>query len=193
MLAIIGTAGRGSDGQNLTPAVWNRAKRLVLDFIQKYKTTELISGGAAWADHMAVELFNKKLVERLVLALPCPFDVIQKEFIEQGAKSCGATANYYHHLQSRKLNKNTLEELAKAIKSDAEIIVGNGFLNRNLIVANRADGVLAITFGDKQKLKDGGTAHTMSNFIKKKTNKYAFHLDLNSMEIYPNAVVPDLA
>ena len=186
MLAIIGTAGRGSDGKRLTPELWNKAKRLVLNFIQEHRTSELVSGGAAWADHMAVELFNKKLVKNLVLALPCPFDRKVPCFVEDGPKSCGATANYYHHLQTGVLKKDTLEELALAL-NEAEITVGSGFLNRNLIVANRADGVLAITFGEGSVLKDGGTSHTMSNFIRRKTNKYAFHLDLNSMKIYENA------
>jgi hypothetical protein len=188
MLAIIGTAGRGEDIKKLTPDLWKRAKRLIYDFIVKDQTESLISGGAAWADHLAVQLYNKNLVRYLVLALPCKFDMENCQFVEEGFRSCGNTANYYHKKFSKVMGVESLPQIKQAIDNDAEVYNGSGFLERNLVVAKRANDCLAITFGDGPQLKDGGTAHTMRNFIKLHGNDRAYHLDLNSLMIFPKAI-----
>jgi hypothetical protein len=189
MLSIIGTAGRGADAKKITPELWNKVKRPVYDFIIKNDHTEsLISGGAALSDHLCVQLYRKNLVRYLVLALPCPFDMENCKFVEEGFRSCGNTANYYHKLYSQAFNIDSLSQIKQVILNDAEVVIGKGFLDRNLIVAKRANDCLAITFGDGPQLKDGGTAHTMRNFIKLHGNDRAYHLNLNDLVIYPNAV-----
>jgi len=190
VLGIIGSAGRKEDRAKLLEGkLWVSAQYLVLDFIKTHGIKELVSGGAARADQLAVQLFNKGLVEHLVLALPAPFDEKTKRFIEKGFKSPGSTANYYHSIQFKDTGRDTLAELALAIAKGAEIIVGDGMFNRNSIVASRAEKMLAITFGEKSRLKDGGAADTMKKFIKKKDAENSFHLDLNSMEVYNPATL----
>ncbi len=79
--------------------------------------------------------------------------------------------------------------MQKAIKQGAKTTFSNGFFARNTLVAQDSDYLIALTFGDKEKLKEGGTADTMRKFIKMKGDKNSYHIDLNSMEIYNPATV----
>jgi len=188
-LAIIGTAGRGDDYAKLSKDTWNNVKKTVLKFIEEHSVTDLISGGAAFADHLAVGLFNKEICSKLHLALPCQFDIQKNEFVSEGFKSAGGTANYYHKRFSKMMGRESLTEISAAIQKQCKLSYGKGFLDRNKIVAENSVILLAITFGEKEQVKDGGTSHTTRLFIKKNGNENAYHLDLNEMKIYSNATV----
>lgn len=57
----------------------------------------LISGGAAWCDHVAVYLYLKHKESQLTLHFPCKWDFDKKQFIDNGlshwASNPGRTAN----------------------------------------------------------------------------------------------------
>lgn len=183
MLAIIGTALRGDDYDKLTIQKWNKANAALIDFIDKHDVWNVISGGAAGFDHAAVRAYLKGHVATLSLRLPAKF--AEGRFFESNFDNTASTANHYHRRFSKKLGYDSLADLDYAItEMEANVKYGNGFFDRNAMVADEATQLIAFTFGDKQYLKDGGTAHTAKLFVKKNGNSNAWHYDLNSEQLY---------
>ena len=171
MLAIIGTAGRKEDEAKLTLPMWREVYRSIRSRIDGNDT--LASGGAAWADHLAVQLYLMDEVKALHLFLPAAFE--GGRFLDTGGfgvQNPGGTSNYYHRKFSAKLNINSLGDIEAAIRKGATVAVDSGgFFGRNSLLANATNQVIALTFGardyagpwvnaDEAGLKDGGTAHT---------------------------------
>ena len=170
-LAIIGSAGRKDDADKLTLSVWNDMKRAIYRFVTEHEIKDVISGGASFADHLAVGLFNAGFIDTLTLALPCEFDWNAGQFLDTGYRgkeswktNPGATSNYYHQQFSRVIGKSSLEEIKTAIYKGAKVEVGDGLMARNSIVAG-ADIVIALTFGDKERVKPGGTSNTCQKYL----------------------------
>ncbi len=208
-LAIIGTAGRKEDQGLLTADHYTRMIKACITFIQHYEINTdnliLVSGGAAWADHLVVSLALMGVVhpENLKLYLPANLEYYGYEGVPDNpfSQRVADTANYYHKLFSKKTGHNSIEQLLDVRKKGAytEVIAG-GFKARNSRVANDVSVVgtlLAFTFGEttsKQNpwtirafppntksdvagLKDGGTADT---FNKTKVTKH--HARLGPIE-----------
>lgn len=123
----------------------------------------LISGGAAWSDHIAVYLYlNKNVLDipiiNLELFLPCSFD---KKYFDNGqyhwAVNPGKTANTYHSVFSKQINRNSLKDIQNCINIGATINISNGFHSRNKKIAEKADKLIA--FGDTDE-PTGGTKYT---------------------------------
>jgi len=173
-MGIIGTAGRKDDKDRMTKELFVKMMAHAINIIQSANIDTLVSGGAAWADHIAVKLYIAGLVPNLVLYLPAEF----KDYAYLGTDrySPGRISNYYHRLMTEKLGKDSLIEIQQAIDMGAQVHVVPGFKNRNSPVAEQSDGLLAFTFGthsgayDSEHegwynsrdggLKDGGTADT---------------------------------
>jgi len=64
----------------------------------------LVIGGAAWADHIAVNLYNNGAYPNLELYLPCRYD--NCSYYDNGeshwSRNPGKISNYYHKLFSNK-------------------------------------------------------------------------------------------
>jgi hypothetical protein len=209
-LAIIGTAGRGDDGKRLA-ADPERYRTRMLDAARKVAelthATTLVSGAAAWADHIAIDLFLEPPTEyALELELPAPLepdDAGGYRFLDKGTRDFksnpGGVSNHYHRLFKDAFAKtgtlwSPFLDFAAIHRTAMEpsavtFCVGAGFLERNLVVAAKADCCLAMTFGNGAQLKDGGTAHTMKAFLAKPNHGQAFHLDLNTLTLYKGARV----
>jgi hypothetical protein len=200
-LAIVGTAGRKDDASRLSKkhfeAMCIVAEGLIDQFKESnYPISHLISGGAAWADHVAVKLFLNKKVPHLRLFLPAKWEggSYRDNGIDDAFKNPGKTANHYHHKFQKSTNINSLTELQLAEAEGAELIpVEKGFHARNALVS-RADFLLAITFGKKNEVKDGGTAHTVKCYLDRVSKEgsfdKSFHYDLNSGEIFIGCTLP---
>lgn len=203
--AIIGTAGREDDGKRLTKNHFEamyECGRGILEQINKsnYPVDTVVSGGAAFADHVAVRLFLNKEVPKLRLYLPCKWNESNRRYDEtpltqkerEKGYSTGGIANSYHDKFTKKVGFNSLTDIFLAIEKGAEIYVCNGFFARNAKVAE-SDIILAMTFGDKEWLKDGGTAHCMRCYLNrvKKLHTFdkSFHYDMNSGNIFVGAKV----
>lgn len=175
-LAIIGTAGR--DGK-MYASLWLEVLHYLQNYINNIKnnipltttlTTEqqfitLVSGGAAWIDHLAVILYLNQFNDiklKLILNLPCHWDFDKHQFVDNGSNDWrlnpGKTSNHYHNLFSQKLGVNTLMQLEQAIQT-ADVRVYNGFHARNNEIAV-ATVLLAFTWVTGDQPADGGTAHT---------------------------------
>ena len=127
-------------------------------------TDQLISGGAAWADHIAVHLFNGNYVRHLKLHLPAPFE--NGSFLG-GYGTSGGAANYYHQKMSKTLGINSLLEIDQALSKHGadytEQAHAQGYkamVERNQLVADEAELLIAFTFGEGASPADGGTKIT---------------------------------
>jgi hypothetical protein len=161
-IAIIGTAGRDKT-KPMSKALWewmlaDARKRIPLN-------SHLVSGGAAWADHVAVALFLEGHASTLTLHLPAPLS--PERFIGPRGSSASA-ANYYHQLFSNTIGENTIQQVYTCCTKEncdgsfEEAVPGyGGMFARNLKVARDCDfGMLAYTFGEGAVPADGGTKDT---------------------------------
>ena len=169
-IAIIGTAGRDKT-KPMTLELWEwmleHAK------LNVPKSANLVSGGAAWADHLAVALFLEGHVKELTLHFPAPFLLDQCKF-KGPTGSAASAANYYHSQFSKIIGANTLAEIAKAVGTEGvsttfepDAVGYGGMFARNLKVA-QSGGLLAYTFGRGDVPADGGTKHTWDKCVGKK-------------------------
>lgn len=198
-LGIIGTAGRKEDGDRLNgnSGYWRTMLAISQAVVTILKPTELVSGGAAYADHVAIKFFltAEANISRLTLHLPAE---LEKGKFKEGFDKfdAGRTANYYHSIFSRNEGFDSLAEIYEAINQTAEVHVNpSGFKARNTDVANSVDALLAFTFGSGEELKDSGTSDTWNKFLARRESldkEYvhlgdgmpAFHYCLNKKRLY---------
>ncbi len=163
-VAVIGTAGRDKS-KPMTKATWEAMvddlrPRLQLDDV-------LISGGAAWADHLAVHAYLQGWCQGLKLYLPAPFQV--NKFLGPSSSAASA-ANYYHQQFQIATGVRGLSEIHDAIVKGAIAAcepAAAGYaamFARNAKVAGDATLMLAYTFGDGAQPADGGTLNTWNTF-----------------------------
>lgn len=166
-VAIIGTAGRREDAERLDLEVYDLMLEAFRAEIAKLpRPWDLVSGGAAYADHCAVDLFLEGFADSLTLHLPAPFFVNGNRLGDSRFNGTGVAwwvANRYHTAFSNDLesegHESSFHDIAAAITEGAKVHVHDGFHARNLFVG-QVDVVLAATFGRGKVPKDGGTKHT---------------------------------
>ena len=161
-LAIIGSSGNQiNDMLKLNKEHMKQTINHVLDYIEntlKKNTFEiiLVSGGSAWIDHIAIQLFLTDKFAGLQLYLPTKFDVIKEHYVNTHE---GRKLNELHNIFSKKIEIDSLSELTKAILKTKNIEIKRGFLQRNNLIAKNCDYLIAFTFEDKCPTK-GDSAHT---------------------------------
>jgi hypothetical protein len=188
-VSIIGTAGRKEDADKMNKDVFDRmtecASTIISSVFKITKPIRLVSGGAAWSDHVAVRLFlelavvDEKTSPALTLHLPCPW-VVGVGGEDTGPKDWktnpGRTMNQLHHQMSRSFKTDTLLDIDIARLMGAKIVVHKGFHARNSVVAS-SDYLIAFTWGESlTEPKDGGTADTW-----KKSKCKKVHVPLGSL------------
>ena len=199
--AIVGTAGRKEDAKRLTTNHF-KAMCLVAEGLleqineSNYPITHLVSGGAAWADHVAVRLFLDKKAPGLRIFMPAAWE--DGSYHDNGSKDAwenpGGTANHYHKLFQQNTGVNSLSDIVIAQAHGAELIpVLKGFHARNALVA-KSDFILACTFGKERFVKAGsGTEDTLRKYLDRVRREgifdKSFHYDLNSKNIYEGCLV----
>lgn len=155
-VSIIGTAKK-FDFQK----AYKQAEDYIENNISKdWNEIHLVSGGAAYGDHIAVRLFLAHPESSFTLHLPCKFD---KKYEDTGVKDWrinpGNTANYYHSLFSKNEGIDSLKEIEQAISIGANILVYKGFHKRNAEVA-KSDYTIAFSYSKEDYPTDGGTNFT---------------------------------
>lgn len=190
-LAIIGTAGREIPNV-LTRDHWTKMCVDALARISHGSTVlqdhiHLVSGGAAWADHLAVWLFNMGYVTQLTLHFPCAWDRTYGWFEDTGDRdprsNPGKTANYYHQKFSSICGISSLTEIQMAMRSEhCDTLVTAGFFDRNTMVATESDYMLAYgTVPGAHPPRDSGTYNTWNKWQGRhphKTPRYVNILEL---------------
>lgn len=158
-LAIIGTAGRGQDASLLTTSHFTNMMEWAFKVIRDEETTELVSGGSAWADFVAVRVHEMYPWNKIHLFLP-------KQLRDR------------LRLQNLHCDFGEVTGITKSWERTFRLprtSVGS-FKDRNTCVANAADVFLAMTFGNGPVVKDGGTADTVAKMLARGVEGY--HLDL---------------
>ena len=160
-IAIIGTAGRDKS-KPMTRTLWNWMIIHATRHIPR--ESHLVSGGAAWADHLAVELFLMEHAAKLTLHLPAPY---WDGRFHGPMRSAASAANHYHWRFSKVVGYDTLSQIG--LVADMEHCYGSfqptqdgyaGMFARNKKVAAEADKMFAYTFGTGDEPADGGTKNT---------------------------------
>jgi hypothetical protein len=197
VISIIGSAGRGADGNLMSAIRFNAmvdtVETMIVTAKYEWKNIELRSGGAAWCDHIAVALFLRHKESKLVIFAPCDWNVVthvdeakgvittSANFYDSGSGDWrvnpGKLANKYHAEFSQKMGYNTLQQIEEARQAGATIDCScKGFHKRNLQVA-KCNMLLAFTSSDGDAPHStGGTHHTWSS-----CTAWKAHLPLRSM------------
>jgi hypothetical protein len=129
-----------------------------------------VSGGAAWADHLAVTLFLNGKVPRLHLHLPAPWNFVSNAFTDTRD---GRTANRLHS----RFSDRSLTEIGQALLSGATYDVSDGFKTRNILVG-QVDRLIAFTWSHTGSPKlGGGTRHCWDNSLA----SVKVHIDLGTL------------
>jgi len=169
-LAVIGTAGRSG---GLLPSHWEFMIRKTREHIQAIVATRLVSGGAAWSDHVAVELHK----EGIPLRIHIP---------KEGTRAAGTT-RYYHEKFARIRGLDPLVTLTE-VNNVKDVVYYEGpgsspFFTSNSVVAKEADYLLAFTMDLPGKVS-GGTGDTWKKFLSKggKYSKRATHVSLLNLK-----------
>lgn len=166
-VGIIGTAGRQGLHEQLDAVLWERmvvAARQIMtrDWQLDLNTVTLVSGGAAWADHVAVRLYRQGHVPQLRLHLPARWQAAAERFTYE--TPAGRAANHYHLLFGEALQHDPWHELQQAAEQGAVFLDHyDGFLTRNRQVAQEAEYLLAFTFTPgAEPSPQSGTHYTWS-------------------------------
>lgn len=161
LVAVIGTAGRDKH-HPMDKALWDA---MLADSRRRVQPGDaLVSGGAAWADHVAVRLYLEGAVKNLALHLPAP--LVDGQFAGPDRDSAGSAANYYHGLFLRTAGVDGLKEIEQAIAKGAYCTYEpaapgyRAMFHRNSKVAEFVDSVTAYTFNPGDVPEDGGTKDT---------------------------------
>jgi len=187
-LGVIGTAGRRDDAARLSADSFKRMTAVLVEFVREREIATLVSGGAAWADHLAVALFNKGHVNSLRLHLPSEFCLSIDAFVEPYPRSSGSVSNAYHRKFSRTMEASSLRSLGRAMTAPNCLSqVYSSFEERNRAVASDATELFAFTFGNGARLKAGGTLQTVKEALDQ--GKRVHHVDLGSFQLFPPEAV----
>lgn len=190
ILGIIGTAGRRDDRARLSRDHYERMVSAALKLIEYMQwdpqNLTLVSGGAAWADHVAVDLVLRKIVPARNLKLYLPCDIQYDQFVTTTPENQNTvnTLTYYHQEFSKVIGRNSIVEVYDTYKQGALVNFDDrGFKSRNTSVSlavGTQGHLLAFTFGSSESqqpdwtvrlfdpssdartsgLKPGGTADT---------------------------------
>jgi hypothetical protein len=169
-VGIIGTAGRKEDKDKMTFQVWKDMQDSVKTLLiaeYPHNRYRLVSGGAAWADHLAVDLLLSGYGLGLTLYLPAEWDSTMVRY-QRGPgdkyRDPGQIANYYHGLFSEKMGIDTLAQIEDARDRGAELVyIPGGFHARNLRVG-QVDWLICLHWNGAQATKPkGGSLHTWNN------------------------------
>lgn len=175
-IAIIGTAGRDKLAP-YTKELFDKMVNAAKYILRNLTDITVISGGAAWADHIAVRLYLEGYVSKLILHLPCAWS--ETQYLDTGnydwRTNPGKTSNYYHSKFSTIIGFDSLDEISQAIKKGAEIHAHKGYHARNTSVAN-CDYMIAFTWSPTDSPADGGTLDTWNKCTAQK-----YHISLTKL------------
>jgi hypothetical protein len=162
-ISIIGTAGRGKQPSR---EQYFSAVRHAEKLTSQYEEVHLISGGAAWMDHVAVSLYIMGKADSLTLYFPCKWSSFSERF--EGSTFTAGVACHYHHQFSHVMTGGrsrgrTMHGITLAIEKGAKYHeITEGFKARNLLVG-KTDILLCFHWGEGVGPPPGGSRHTWDN------------------------------
>lgn len=168
-IAIIGCSGR--DNEFTDPSMFDRMVDRAWSIIEEFKLPafRLVSGGAAWSDHVAVALCLKYKC-LLDLHLPCQWTGSDFE-----SNHCGRVANRLHRIFSSMTKRDSLAELEACRMPGNSFRHYKGFYARNTAIA-KSDYMIAFSWSKDKEPVEGGTLNTW-----KQAKKHKFHISLHDL------------
>jgi hypothetical protein len=161
-IAVIGTAGR--KGQ-LVMDDFERMKVATLCAIRELgyepENVVLVSGGAPWADHVAVWLFLKGKVAGLRLHLPGTLVTDPERTYLTGTDDC-TTFSRYHANFKKTTGLDGMAQIKRAIEQGATVNEYKGYFQRNKAIAADCKALVAMhtNFRHPSLQTSGGTVYT---------------------------------
>ena len=147
----------------------------------------LVSGGAAWGDHVAVSLYLRSITETpfsgLELHVPCAWIPLNHAYEDDGVADWrvnpGHLANGLQRVFGTAISRDTLSEIEAARNVGAVVIdSAKGFHARNSAIAAASDYLIAFTSDDVEPIS-GGTADTWNKFNRGSGRR--FHINIPSL------------
>lgn len=160
-IGVIGTAGRGVA---LTARDWGAMRAALSAYLPAFgRPVRLVSGGSAWADHLAVVAYLDGEVDELTIHL-----------VGKQATRAAKVLQYYHKKFAETCGFDPGEQIRDAIKVGAKLTLEYGkngkkapdtqsydpLFRRNSKVAKQADELLVFHWGQDPPVK-GGSADTI--------------------------------
>jgi hypothetical protein len=177
VIAVIGTAGRDKSIP-MTGSHWDFMCETLAAEVEP--TDILVSGGAAWADHVAVWAYLNGLCKELILHLPAPFS--NGQFHGEYGTS-GNACHYYHCLFSNNLGFDSLRHIWECMNRKTCTVttqpIAKGYkamATRNALVARDCTHMMAFTFGTGDVPADGGTKMTWDMAAGKERAHISLHI-----------------
>jgi hypothetical protein len=144
----------------------------------------LVSGGAAWGDHVAVALYlEHRPLAGLELHIPCAWSSSNKAYEDTGSTDWrvnpGHLANSLHRSFAAAVSRETLTEIEMAKHLGAVLVdTDKGFHARNTAIAASSDYLIAFTSDETEPIS-GGTADTWKKFTRE--TKRRVHVNIPSL------------
>jgi hypothetical protein len=181
-VAVIGTAGRDKDGEvKLDGQTWSRMKAHFFHFLGSLdREVDLVSGGAPWADHLAVAAYLEGKARSLTIFAPAEFEATPNmaAYVPDSSVKFnpGARLNELFGAFSAATGSDRLLDINDALLKGARVIVVPGFHPRNDKVAWHGEYLIAYSFGHDIKVRpdtpaervgipSGGTAYTWNKSV----------------------------
>lgn len=171
----------------LSPALFNamvaRAERIITaDWALAWDHVRLVSGGAAWSDHVAVELFLRHVATsnvQLTIFSPCGWAPSTGRFL--GADDTGnwRLANRYHDAFATVRGESSFADLRAAGRSGGEVYCRHvGFRARNTAIAQAAQRALAFSWASGDAPDAGGTLDTWNKLPASVVGAHRVHVPM---------------
>jgi len=195
-IAIIGSAGRGAESVKMTKPLFDKmlakVERIITDRLKlEWRHVTLVSGGAAWSDHVAVKLYLRHGCD-LTLHLPCEWDHEKQRFIDIGVSDWrsnpGRSANRYHEEFAKVTGYEPFKDISEAICMGANVSCHYGFGARNTAIAQGCDVMIAFSWSIGNVPDQGGTKDTWE----KCTAGEKIHISLDNLNRSRQLLVLDL-
>lgn len=175
MVGIIGTAEGHSEN------IIEKTKEIIEnEWHLDPSKIRLVSGGAAFSEHVAVRLFLEKYARSLTIHLPCGWNTQYDRFTDNGNFSSeinpGKLLNRYHR-ENNMLSSLTLDEIKDAVSLGAIVKHHTGFHARNSAIAENADYLICFFWSEVDDSIGNGVFDTWNKCIGVKTK-----VDLKSLE-----------
>jgi hypothetical protein len=191
-VAIIGSAGRGDDFRKMNRDVFSDMKKFARRFIVRLAEANcasldkiiLVSGGSAWADHVAVHLFLESLTSEtsfrgLELYLPCTVSIADGQ-LRFASTSAGTRLSELHRQFSVAVGMGLDSRMDLLCAKHVGAVLdcsSRSFQSRNSKVAN-VDALLAFTWNSTDGTPTkGGTGDTWT----KCKSGVKYHVPLSSL------------
>lgn len=169
-VAIIGSCGRtgGRFDKTHFDRMVSEARRILTEEL-KLERWHLVSGGAAWSDHVAVALFLQGLGDSLTLHLPCKLEK---------SRLTDSQSDRLHRAFSWTSGRDSIAELNKVAETPkATVKTWRSYRERNDQIAKAAMIVIAFSWSNGNEPDSGGTKYTWN----KAKCSQKIHVSLNHL------------